>query len=31
MGSLVAEALFPAGKPVGQAVSIDGAEYTSSE
>jgi putative ABC transport system permease protein len=27
LGSLVAEALFPAGKPIGEAISIDGAEY----
>ncbi len=27
LGTLVAEALFPGGKPVGQTMSIDGAEY----
>ena len=27
LGSLVADALFPTGKPLGQAISVDGAEY----
>ena len=28
LGSLVAEALFPTGKPIGQTMIVDGAEYT---